>query len=183
MPDRLRFIVLIFILVFVTLACNAVTQPIDQAREIAATAESFATSMPVETLMAIPSMLPTELSGLDLTSVPGFDATSIADMPDCFNPKSDPLEEWNGIPVMPAATAGEECGDLYVYTVTGKPEDVKAYYDETLSGLGWEAFPGMGQTDAGGLFLIYQKDGGTLSIVVTPSAQGKDMLMVMLTKS
>jgi hypothetical protein len=178
----MRFIFLIVALVFATLACNAVTQPINQAQEIVSTVESIATALPVETIMAIPSILPSEMPSLELTPVPGLDATSLPSDIDCFTPKSDPLEAWQDIPVMPQAKAGDECTDLYVYTVAGKPEDVKAFYDEALAALGWQAFSGLGETGAGGLFLIYQKDNETVSIIVAPSLQGDDLLTVMLTK-
>jgi hypothetical protein len=183
MMRRTRFIALLILLVLISLACNAVTQPLNQAQEVVETAQSLATAMPVETLMAIPSALPTELSGFDLTSVPGFDATNMPFTPDCFDPKSDPQKEWNDIPVMPGALAGEECTDMYVFTVAAAAEEVKVYYDEALKNLGWEIFPGMGDTGAGGLFLIYQKDGAILSIIVTPSTQKEGVLLVMLTKS
>jgi hypothetical protein len=45
---------------------------------------------------------------------------------------------WKGIPVMPGATDGKEEFGLYSYTVTASPAEVRAFYQQHMSALGWQ---------------------------------------------
>ena len=58
--SRLNKIVSISILVLFILACNFVTEPIRDVQNVAGTAQSFASSLPVETLQALASQVPVE---------------------------------------------------------------------------------------------------------------------------
>src|SRR5215510_15409925 len=84
---RFTFVV---VLAAATLACGLITGPIDQAKNLASTAEALAS--------AIPSGMP---SGIP--NIPGL--PNVGDYPD---PKGAPVSEWNGIPIMSQATAGQE---------------------------------------------------------------------------
>src|SRR6266545_702966 len=86
-----KFLSLSIVLLFI-LACSTVTQPIKDVQNLAGTAESFATAIPVETLKAIGSQIPIET----LEALP----SAMPDVQALVNPQGTPVEEWKGIPVM-----------------------------------------------------------------------------------
>ena len=80
------------ILIATVLACGLISNPLSGAKNLASTAESMAS--------AIPSGLP--------------------DVSKYLNPQGTPVSEWNGIPVMTQATAGQEFSkSTYSYRVSG----------------------------------------------------------------
>ena len=104
--SRISKVLLLFVLIVFALACNFVTQPIDDVQDLAGTAEAIATSFPLETLQALPSALPLETIQAGIpTDFPDLDEFNY------FNPEGTPLSEWNEIPIMPQATSGEEFND------------------------------------------------------------------------
>ena len=56
--SRLTKSISLTILILFILACNTVTQPIQDVQNLAGTAESFATALPIETLKAVASQIP-----------------------------------------------------------------------------------------------------------------------------
>lgn len=48
-----------------------------------------------------------------------------------------PAAAWNGIPIMPGATAGEGDAEGYVFTIQATPVDVQEFYEIELGKLGW----------------------------------------------
>ena len=58
---RLTKFISLTILVLFILACNTVTQPMKDVQNLAGTAESFATAMPIDTLKAVAKLVLTEL--------------------------------------------------------------------------------------------------------------------------
>jgi hypothetical protein len=145
------------LLVFV-LACNLVTQPIQDVQNIAGTAESFATSMPFETLQALATALPIET----LSALP----TTISEIGNYFDPQGTPVAEWNGIPIMPQATAGQEFDPSnYSFKFTGTAQDASTFYADALGKAGWS--PMVTTTQAEGALLVYTKDDEFLTLTVT----------------
>jgi hypothetical protein len=94
-------------------------------------------------------------------------------------PSGKPEEEWEGIPIMPDAIAGEEDAANYIFTIEATPEEIQAFYEQKMSRLGWNLLgSGQGTTDA--LLLIFIKDAATFSIAVIPQPDG--IALVMLVK-
>ena len=52
--------------------------------------------------------------------------------------EGQPAMEWNGIPIMPGALAGEGDEEGYVFTIQATPESVQEYYQLELGKLGWQ---------------------------------------------
>ena len=158
--SKLNKIVSITILVLFVLACNFVTQPVRDVQEIARTAESFASAIPLETLQALPSAAPT-FQAL---------ASALPDFGSYFNPQGTPVETWKDIPIMPQATVGQEFTDTTTYSFKADvtAQEVTDFYSEKLAALGWaQPFSVPGQSN--GAIMIFQKDNNALTITVAPS--------------
>jgi len=169
--SRLSKLVLLSVLIVFVLACNAINQPLNDAQNLAKTAEALATAMPVETLQSLATNIPVETIQAAASEIPDF-----ANM---FNPQGTPVSEWNGIPVMPQATAGQEFPETktYSFKADATSEDVLDYYKDQLAGLGWsETFSMPGDND--GAISVYSKDSSVLTITVVSS---EGTLVVILT--
>jgi len=172
-----KFLAISLVVVFV-LACNFVTQPIKDAQEIAGTAQALGTLVPIETLRALPSVIPAETLQALPSTVPTFEAIA-TQFGGFFNPQGTPVQEWNGIPIMPQATAGQEFPDnnTYSFKANVTTKEVQDFYNEKLTALGWKqvmSFP----VEAEGGIIIFQKDSNALTITM---AKSDDVTTVVLT--
>ncbi len=141
---------LLSILIVTVLACGIISNPLSGAQNLASTAQAMAS--------AIPSGLP--------------------DVSKYLNPQGTPVKEWNGIPIMTQATAGEEFSkNTYSYRVTGVQEtDVQTFYNDKLKAAGWSSpFSAQGGSAAG--LMLFTKDKSILSITVTKSDQDLVVLL------
>jgi len=168
--SRITKILLLVTLVVFTLACSFINQRVNQVEEVAKTAEAIASVIPMETLQALPSALPMETLGAIPSVMPDFG--------NMFNPQGEPVAEWNGIPIMPQATAGQE-HDIgnYSFKFTGTTKEAQDFYNAELVKLGWSttfSMPG----DENGAVLAYQKDGKFLTITIVST---DDTTVVVLT--
>jgi hypothetical protein len=105
--SRLSKVLSLTVVIVFLLACNFVTQPINDAQDLARTAQALGTAIPVETLQALPSLIPAETLQALPSSVPTFEAIA-TQFGNYFDPQGTPAQEWKGIPIMPQATAGQE---------------------------------------------------------------------------
>lgn len=151
--------VLLFVMVLLfSLACSLVTNPINDVKNTANTAQAFATDVsslatvvPLETLGALP--------------------TQISAIGNYFDPQGTPVAEWNGIPIMPQATAGQEFdANNYSFKFTGTAKEAADFYSSSLAPAGWS--PMVTSSDDQGALLIYSKDDKFLTITVTPVEGG-----------
>jgi hypothetical protein len=173
MSRQIKFISLAVLVLFV-LACNAVTQPFNQARELAGTAQSIATAMPIQTLQSLATQLstqvPVETFEAFPSMVPSLEAlgTNMPDFEGFFNPQGTPVSEWNGIPVMPQATAGQEFrgSNTYSFKVNATVKEAQDFYRTELEKLGWSStFSMPGNEDVA--VQMFQKDNGFLTVTIT----------------
>jgi hypothetical protein len=173
-----KFLMVLGLIVFV-LACNFVTQPIRDAQNIAGTAQSFASALPVETLQALASAIPVETLQALPSMAPTLEALASA-MP-VLNPQGTPVTEWNGIPIMPQATVGQEFSEnnTYSFKASVTTTEVQDFYDEQLTALGWNQ-PFSIPVEAEGGILTFQKDNSTLLITIT-SSEGSVTVILTLT--
>lgn len=172
---------LIVLLVFL-LACNFVTQPFNDAQNLAQTAQSVTTLIPVETLQALPSVLPTVIPQETLNALPSVAPTIEAfatDFGNSLDPQGTPVQEWRGIPIMPQATAGQEFSDssTYSFKVNTSVKEIDDFYKQQLTALGWSQPFEIPLEEEGG-FLFYGKDDAVLTIFITPS---EGSIVVILT--
>jgi hypothetical protein len=175
--SRLSKFLMVFGLIVFVLACNFVTQPIKDVQNIAGTAQSIATSLPIETLQAFASAIPAGT----LQALPSMAPTLQAfatDFGESLNPQGTPVTEWNGIPIMPQATAGQEFdANNYSFKATATVTEAQEFYNEQLTGLGWsQPFSMPGGEDAA--FLLFEKDDKSLTIII---AQTDGSVVVRLT--
>lgn len=159
------FKVTLFILVLIfSLACSMITNPINDVKNTASTAQalatdvvSLATAMPMETVSAL--------------------STTVAGVANYFDPQGTPVAEWNGIPIMSQATAGQEFdASNYSFKFTGTVKEAVDFYTPALSGAGWSPIvtvPGDEQFAT----LTYQKDGKYLTVTIS-NVDGADQIVV-----
>jgi hypothetical protein len=172
MSKRTKFITLTVLVLFV-LACNAVTQPFDQAKDLAGTAQAIATAMPIQTLQSLATQISTQVPSGTLEALPSMVpslealASQLPDLGNFFNPQGTPVSEWKGIPVMPQATAGQEFAETstYSYKVNASIQEVQDFYKTELEKLGWKSFFNM-PSESTGSVQVYQKDSSILTITI-----------------
>ena len=180
---KLNKVVSITILVLFILACNFVTEPIRDVQNVAGTAQSFASSLPVETLQALASQMPVETIQALASQVPPETAqalqTSVSNFGDLFNPQGTPIEVWREIPIMLHATAGEEFdANNYSFKTDATIQEIQDYYKAQLKDLGWnETFSMPG--DANGALMVFSKDSNILTITIS-SPQGSTVVILTL---
>ncbi|MFT3893819.1 MAG: hypothetical protein QM730_19485 [Anaerolineales bacterium] len=170
--SRTAKILLLVMLVVFTLACNAIDQRVNQVQDAAKTVEAIGTAIPIETLQALPSALPQETLQAVASEMPDFNSM--------FNPQGTPVSEWNGIPVMPQASAGQEAdANNYSFKFTGTTQEAVDFYNAEMVKLGWTSMFSMPGNNNGAV-LAFQKDSTVLTItIVTTDAD----TVVVLTKA
>ena len=182
-----KFLSLTVVIVFV-LACNFVTQPINDAQNLAKTAQALGTAIPIETLQALPSAIASVIPEETLQSLPSAIpslealASSMPDFGNMFNPQGAPVQEWRGIPVPPQAVAGQEFSEnnTYSFKANATAKEIQDFYNEKMSALGWEQpfnFP----IEAEGGLLVFRKEQSSLAITITPS-EGTVIVLLVLTQ-
>jgi hypothetical protein len=163
------FLAILFVFI---LACNFVTEPISDAQNLASTAQSFASAMPLETLQSLASAIPVET----LSAV----STTVSQFGNMFDPQGTPATEWNEIPIMPQATAGQEFeGGNYSFRFTGTVKDAADFYAAELPTAGWSTTMTMPGDENGGL-LVFQKDSNILSVTITNMNDGTIVVLLTL---
>lgn len=175
-----RKLIIVVPLLIIVLACQTVTRPIEQAQDAGATAVAFATE--AGAFVTQVSGLATEAGDFATQMAPIGTAmaapTDEYGLPgDVFNPQNPPLSEWNGIPVMAGAIAGDESDGLYGYTIQVDVKAVEEFYAQQLPALGWAETFSM-PSSSGLAVLLYQKGNQILTVTITTL---EDHLLVMLT--
>lgn len=183
-----KFLSLTVLIVFL-LACNFVTQPFKDAQDLAQTAQAIGTTIPVETLQALPSAIASAIPQETLqalpSSVPTLQAlaSALPDFGNMLDPQGTPVQEWRGIPIPPEAIAGQEFSENNTYSfkanVTAK--QVQDFYNEKLPALGWNqpfSFP----VEAEGGLMVFRKDQSSLAITIT-SSEGAVVVLLVLTQA
>lgn len=166
--SRVSKLLLFTSLIVFALACNFFTQPISDAQEAVETVQSLATALPLETLQSFATAIPFST----LEAIP----SALPDIGNVTDPQGEPLSEWNGVPIMPAATAGEESTGLYSYKADATVTEVFDYYKAEMAALGWTEFFSVPDTGAGAL-LTYQKDDAMVTITITSDGDGALVLL------
>jgi hypothetical protein len=170
--SRLTKYLTLTILILFILACNAVTGPIQDVQNLGGTAESLATAIPVDTLKSFATQMPLETLQAFATQIPAETLQAIpSELPDFegfFNPEGTPVSEWNGIPIMPQATAGEEFANnnTYSFKVNASVSEAQEFYKTELPKLGWESSFSMPGNDTV-VVQLYQKQDSLLTVTIT----------------
>ena len=178
--SRLSKYLAISIVVVFVLACNFVTQPINDAQNLAQTAQALGTAIPIETLQALPSLIPAETLQALPSAAPTIEALATV-FGDITNPQGTPAQEWQGIPIMPQATTGQEFSDndTYSFKANVTTTEVQDFYEERLTTLGWNQ-PFSIPVEAEGGILTFQKDDSTLLITITASEGSVTVVLTLV---
>lgn len=165
-----KYLLLLTVIVFI-LACNTVTKPIQDVQNVAGTVESVASALPIETIQAFATNMPVQTLESAASQMPDF-----ANM---FDPQGEPVAEWNGIPVMPQATAGQEFADTktYSFKADATVKDAQDFYNDAMGKAGWSPMISM-PGDANGAILVFQKDSSIATITITSQ---DNSIIVLLT--
>jgi hypothetical protein len=168
MLRHLKFILLSAVVVL-GMACSLISAPVSQVQNLASTAEALATSIP-STAEAIATSIPSSIP-----NIPG-----IPDVSGYLNPTGTPASDWNGIPIMPQATSGEEyTKSTYSYKSPLMPQaEVESFYDTKLKALGWTS-EFSASTGAQGGILVFSKEGKVLTITVAKADQDIVVLLIL----
>ena len=176
-----KFLSLTVVIVFL-LACNFVTGPIQDAQNLAETAQSVSTLIPFETLQALPSAIPAETLQALPSAIPTVEAlaSALPDFGNMFDPQGTPVQDWRGVPIMPQATAGQEFSEnnTYSFRAPVTVQEVQDFYNQNLASLGWEQSFSLPLETEGG-FIAFQKDGSTLTVTIT-SFEGSVVVILTL---
>jgi hypothetical protein len=160
--SRISKFTLLSILILFSFACGLITNPLNQAKGLASTAEAMATANPVSmsTLEALPSSMP--------------------EMGQYLNPTGKPVGNWDDIPIMPQATAGQEFNkNTYSFKANASAADVQTFYAGQLKTLGWtSSFSAQGGGQGG--VMLFTKGTSVLSITITSS--GNDVVVLLITQ-
>ncbi len=134
------------------------------------------TPMPTETSLPTFTSTPEPTTTSTKTPVPPTETPSVPVLP---MPVGKPSSEWEGIPIMPNAIAGEGDSKGYSFTINASPDEIQKFYEKELGELGWNIFAsGQGTTDA--ILLMFMKDAGLLSVSIIP--QPDNIMYVLLVK-
>lgn len=132
--------------------------------------QSTETPTPTETSSPTSTSTPTE------TPLPPTETPSAPALP---MPSGKPSSEWEGVPIMPNAIAGEGDNKGYSFTINASPDAIQKFYEKELGKLGWTLLAsGQGKTSS--TLLIFIKDTSTLSVSIIPQPDG--IMYVLLVK-
>lgn len=172
--SRLLKLFLVGVLAIFILACSLISGPVSEVENAASTAQAFASEFPVETIEAIATNIPVQT----VEALP----SAIPDLGNYLDPTGVPVEEWNGIPVMPQATTGEEFGETtYGYTVPASTTEVQDFYNQQMAGLGWTSTFSFPVSDQGGILSFY-KDEDFVVITISLDQNDDNSVDVILQK-
>jgi hypothetical protein len=126
--------------------------------------------LPTATNTPEPTNTPTK------TPVPPTETPSAPVLP---MPSGKPASEWEGIPIMPNAIAGQGDDQGYSFTINASSDEIQQFYEKELGKLGWNVFAsGQGTTSA--VLLIFMKDTIMLTVSILPQPDG--IMYVLLVK-
>ena len=146
---------LLAILIVTALACGVISNPLSGAKGLASTAEAIASAIP----------------------------TGLPDVTQYVNPQGKPATDWNNVPIMPQASAGQEFNkNTYSYRVSGvSASDVQTFYNDKLKAAGWTSpFSAQAGSQSQGGLMLFTKDSSVLSITITPV--DKDLVVLLVTQ-
>jgi hypothetical protein len=163
-------IIIISVLVMALTSCSAF------APKPTETPVPTATSLPTSTSTPEPTLTPTSTEIPTKTPVP---PTETPTAPVLTMPTGKPVTNWEGVPVMPNAIAGDGDSKGYSFTVKATPDEVQNFYEKAMTKLGWNMFAG-GQGTTNAILLMFIKGADLVSVSIIPQTDG--LMYVLLVK-
>ncbi len=106
--------------------------------------------------------------------------TSMPDVSTYLNPTGKPVSNWNNVPVMSQATAGQQFNSTtYSYKVDATVADIQTFYGDQMKTLGWSSgFSAQGGAQGG--VMLFTKNNNVLTITISPATDGKGSVVILL---
>jgi hypothetical protein len=172
---------ILFVMMIALTSCNTFVQTPTQ------TPIPTATSLPTLTSTPEPTITPTRTATPTPTPVPPTQTPTKTPVPPTKTPSTlglqmpsgTPVANWEGLPVMPNAIAGDSDATGYSFTVKASTEEIQNFYEKEMPKLGWNTL-GIGQGTTNAIILIFMKGSSTVSVGIIP--QSDDLVYVLLTK-
>ncbi len=98
-------------------------------------------------------------------------------LPPSQTPASQPIAEWNGIPIMPGAIAGEGDEEGYVFTIKATSQQVQEYYQLELERLGWQLWA---QENSGSSLTLIFMDSASATLTVSTLSKVDEVLVLLV---
>lgn len=135
------------------------------------------TSLPTSTHTPEPTSTSTEMP----TPVPPTETPSSPSLP---MPTGKPLSNWENIPIMPGALAGDEKTNNgatgYSFTIKASTDEIQNFYETELGKLDWSALAVGEGAEKGTVLMIFMKGTAALSVSIIP--QPDDIMYVLIVK-
>lgn len=136
----------------------------------------------------LPALLTACSSSAPLTStpVPAATFTVVPTLTAMPAPTDTPLpptqtpaaaSEWNGIPIMPEAVAGDGDEESYVFTIQSPPQQIQEYYERELEKLGWRL--SAKETGSNSLILTFT-DAASTTLTVSMITKNDEALVLLV---
>lgn len=103
-------------------------------------------------------------------------APTSSPLPPSQTPKPQPASEWQGLPIMPGAIAGEGDEEGYVFTVKATPQEVQEYYQRELGRLGWQL---SAQENTGSSMMLSFMDSDSATLTISVLSNGEQALVLL----
>ena len=189
MPRHAK-LALIPCIALVLLACSLTSVPVPAVQNLVTTAQAVATTIPGtgdaaatsihSTVESVATSIPATVEAV-ATSIPSI-APGLPNIPDVsgfLSPTGTPASEWNGIPIMSQALAGQEfTKSTYGYELPVMDQAaIESFYDQQLQALGWKSEFAASTGQHGGI-LVFNTDSQVLTITVT--AQDQNLLVLLI---
>ena len=198
----LRRVRILLVLWIATLACGLFSRPISptataQASPTISSQAATDTPAPTATVEAAaqPSDTPASPQAAPATDTPNAQsqmpvpfANLEGGVAQYFDPVGQPVQTWNGIPIMPQATAGQEFkpGQVYSFKAAATRDEAANFYQSKLPALGFNSLmagPATGSSGSGSNtmkenFLWYLK--GTQTVIFYIASYDSDPAHVIV---
>jgi hypothetical protein len=157
--SQLRKVTFLGFLLTGALACSLTAGPASPtARLQVSTTTTSASDTPVVTATAQASATPALTEPASPSETPNAQSPSLplpfanlSGISQYYNPVGQPVQTWNGIPIMPQATAGQEFkpGAVYSFKATAVISQAVSFYQGKMPALGYAINGGPGTGSAG----------------------------------
>lgn len=162
---KIQITISLLLLISLSTACSAFTP------------EPTPTVAPTATETPVPSPTTTNTPPPSLTPTTKPTHTPTVDPIEALMPVGDPAAEWQGIPIMPEAVAGEGDSSSYRFAIEATKFEIQAYYNREMGKLGWETFA-TGTNDAGEVIMIMYSKGDEITTI--SFLKGPDGLIIVM---
>lgn len=109
----------------------------------------------------------------------GIPYQAVEATPEVDLPSGTPLADWNGIPIIPGAIAGEAVDGTYQFTIAADIAVIATFYDTELTNLGFEVESAVDETE-GQAIVNFQKDGTSGMVVIVPLGGGLNGVAIVI---